>query len=100
MKTLLTMRMSIAVDGDDFHVSDDTQTHGSSWSEVYRGMVMLRDELNRQLAEGKFCPYHPKYGNQGADFTPNSPGELPGEAVAGRQPGDHEREQGSERKIQ
>ncbi len=42
---------------------------------------------------------------RGIGLTPKTyplifPGELPGEAVAGRQPGDNEREQGSERQIQ
>lgn len=62
MKTLITMTLSASVDGDDFIVSDDTQTHGNTWAEVYRGMVMLRDELDRQLADGRLCPFHPKYG--------------------------------------
>lgn len=72
MRRLLTMTMGVAVDGEDFHVFDDTQTHESSWADVYKGMVMLRDELNRQLAEGRKCPYNPKYGNQGADFEGGS----------------------------
>lgn len=54
------MTISVAVDGDDFHVSDSTQTHGNSWADVYRGMTMLRDELNRQIGDAKLCPYNPK----------------------------------------
>lgn len=59
MKTLVTMKMSVKVDGHDFHVCDETETHGNDWSDVYRGMVMLRDELNRQIAERKLCPFNP-----------------------------------------
>lgn len=59
MKTLVTMTLSVAVDGDDFHVSDSTQTHGNSWGEVYRGMMMIRDEVQRQIASGKQCPFNP-----------------------------------------
>ena len=60
MKTLVTMTMSVEVDGDDYHVHDSTQTHGNSWADVYRGMVMLRDELNRQLDSRRDCPFNPK----------------------------------------
>lgn len=60
MKTLVTMTLSVAVDGEDFHVSDSTQTHGNSWAEVYKGMTMLRDELQRQIDSAKLCPFNPK----------------------------------------
>lgn len=59
MKTIVTMKLWVEVDGDDYHVHDDTQTHGNGWGEVYRGMIMLRDELNRQISEAKSCPFNP-----------------------------------------
>lgn len=60
MKTLVTMTLSVSVEGDNFYVSDSTQTHGNSWAEVYRGMIMLRDELQRQIDSAKLCPFNPK----------------------------------------
>lgn len=59
MRTLVTMTMYVEVDGDDYHVHDDTQTHGNDWADVYKGIVMLRDELNRQLTDKKLCPFNP-----------------------------------------
>lgn len=59
MKTLITINMHVTQDGDDYHVHDDTQTHGNTWAEVYKGMIMLRDELNRQIADRKLCPFNP-----------------------------------------
>lgn len=47
MKTLLTVTFAVEVEGDDYHIHEDTQTHGNTWGEVYRGMLMIRDELNR-----------------------------------------------------
>jgi hypothetical protein len=60
MKTLVTMTISVSVDGNDYHVSDSTQTHGNEWGEVYRGMAMIRDEVTRQIASAKLCPFNPK----------------------------------------
>lgn len=60
MKTLVTMTLSVEVDGDDLHVHDSTQTHGNSWADVYRGTVMLREELDRQIASRRDCPFNPK----------------------------------------
>lgn len=73
MKTLITMTMSVAVDGDDFHVSDSTQTHGNAWADVYRGMVMLREELDRQIESRRLCPFNPKRVRQeGEPIFPTS----------------------------
>jgi len=59
MKTLITMTLSVAVDGDDYHVSDSTQTHGNTFAEVYRGMTMIRDEVQRQIDDRRMCPFNP-----------------------------------------
>jgi hypothetical protein len=69
MKKLVTITLSVEVDGEDFHVHDDTQTHGNAWADVYRGMLILRDELQRQIDERAGCPYHPK--NIKANGEPN-----------------------------
>jgi hypothetical protein len=59
MRTLVTMTLSVAVDGDDYHVSDSTQTHGNSWADVYRGLTMIRDEVQRQIDSRRDCPFNP-----------------------------------------
>lgn len=60
MKRLVTLTMSIDIDGDDYHIRDSLQTHGNSFAEVYRGMCMIRDEVQRQINERKKCPFNPK----------------------------------------
>lgn len=62
---LVTITMSVDADGN---IYDDTQTHGNTFAQVYRGFIAIQEEIARQVAERKFCPYNPKYGNQGADF--------------------------------
>jgi hypothetical protein len=57
---LITMELCAEQDGEHFSVHDSTQTHGNSWADVYRGMVMLRDELNRQIEERRLCPFNPR----------------------------------------
>lgn len=59
MKTLVSINMSVETDGKDFNYHDDTQTHGNSWADVQKGMILLRDELTRQIESGKLCPFHP-----------------------------------------
>jgi hypothetical protein len=56
---LLTITISIDRDGN---VYDDTQTHGNSFADVYRGFVAVRGEIDRQIAERRKCPFNPKYG--------------------------------------
>lgn len=56
---LVTITISIDRDGSVF---DDTQTHGNSFAEVYRGMVAIRAEIDRQIAERRACPFNPKFG--------------------------------------
>lgn len=60
MKTLITMTMSVDEDGNSFHIRDSTQTHGNNWNDVLRGMIMLRDELDRQIKSGGKCPFNPQ----------------------------------------
>lgn len=66
MKKLVTMTITASVDGDDNHLQDSTETHGNTWPEVYKGMLMIRDEIDRQIKSAKLCPYNPKtLRNQG-----------------------------------
>lgn len=71
MKKLVTMTITAAVDGDNFHMIDSTETHGNSWADVYRGMIMIKEEVERQIADGKKCPFNPKNVrlNGEPDFT-------------------------------
>lgn len=55
-KFLVTWTVSIDRDGN---VYDDTQVHGNSFADVYRGFVAIRDEANRQIAERRACPFNP-----------------------------------------
>lgn len=62
---LVTLQISIDREGN---VYEDTQTHGNSWAEVYRGFVAVRAEIDRQMAAQRTCPYHPKYGSSDPVF--------------------------------
>lgn len=55
---LITMEISIDRDGN---VYQDTQTHGNSWADVYRGTWAIKRELDRLVDEQRQCPFHPKH---------------------------------------
>lgn len=55
---IVTYTISIDKDGN---VYNDTQTHGSSFAEVYRAFIAIKAEVDRQIAERRNCPYNPKY---------------------------------------
>ena len=60
MKTLISMNLRVETNGVDWHVHDDTHIpEDITWAEAYKGMVALRDELNRQIADRKMCPFNP-----------------------------------------
>ena len=56
---LVTITLSIDRNGD---VYDDTQTHGNSFADVYRGFIAIKAEVDRQIGERRNCPFNPKYG--------------------------------------
>ena len=56
---LVTFTISISRNGD---VTNDTQTHGNTFAEVYRGFQLIKTEVERQIAERRNCPFNPKYG--------------------------------------
>ena len=56
---LITMTIAIGRNGD---VYQDTQTHGNSWGEVYRGTHGIKEEIHRLIADQRSCPLHPKKG--------------------------------------
>lgn len=63
---LVTYTISIDRNGDVFN---DTQTHGNTFGEVYRGFVGIKAEVDRQIEERRACPFNPKHGDDGASFA-------------------------------
>jgi hypothetical protein len=55
---IVTYTISIDKDGN---VYNDTQTHGSSFADVYRAFIAIKAEVDRQLDERRNCPCNPKY---------------------------------------
>lgn len=53
---LITLTISIDRDGNVRH---DTQTHGNTFAEAYRGFVGIKGEIDRQINERRNCPYNP-----------------------------------------
>lgn len=60
MRKLLTVTFTIAEEDGHVHIHEDTQTHGNAWGEVYRGFKAIQGEVNRQVAEQRQCPFHPR----------------------------------------
>lgn len=58
---LVTFTVRIDRNGD---VTNDTQTHGNSFAEVYRGFHAIRDEVDRQINERRNCPFNPRHGEE------------------------------------
>lgn len=56
---VVTFTVSIARNGD---VTNDTQTYGSTFAEVYRAFHAIKAEIERQIAERRACPYNPAHG--------------------------------------
>lgn len=53
---VLTITFIVGRDGDIFN---DTQTHGNTFAQVYRAMHVVKDEIARQIAQRRECPYNP-----------------------------------------
>lgn len=45
--------------GRDGSVHNDVDTLGNSFADVYRGIVAIRDEVLRQIADRRECPHNP-----------------------------------------
>jgi hypothetical protein len=56
----LTIEFAIDWDGAGWHVRNSTQTHGLPWGDSYKAILMVRDDLQRQIDERFNCPFHPK----------------------------------------
>lgn len=57
-KMVITYTIGIDADGN---VHNDTQTHGSTFAEVYRAFQAIKAEVDRQISERRNCPFNPKY---------------------------------------
>lgn len=62
---LVEWNVKILRNGD---VINDTLTYDNSFADVYRGLVAVKNEIERQIRERGNCPYNPKYGNNGTDL--------------------------------
>lgn len=62
---LVEYLIKIGRNGD---VTNDVVTHGNSFAEVYRGFLLIREEVERQIRERRACPFNPKYGAGEAVF--------------------------------
>ena len=58
-KMVVTYTISIDVDGN---IYNDVQPHNSSYAEVYKAFRSIKEEVDRQIAQRRECPYNPKYG--------------------------------------
>lgn len=63
---IVTYTITIARNGD---ITNDTQTHGNSFSEVYKAFIAIQSEVTRQIDERRRCPFNPKYGRGEAAFN-------------------------------
>lgn len=61
---LVTITVGIARNGD---VHQDTLTHGNEFAEVYRGMHLVRAEIDRLIVERRSCPYNPSAAKRVAE---------------------------------
>lgn len=64
MPRLLTWTITVHENGPESHeFENDLQCgDGCSFADVYRGFMLVRDELERQIRERRTCPANPKYG--------------------------------------
>lgn len=58
MNPVVTYTISIDREGN---VTNDTQTHGSTFAEVYKAFQSIKAEVDRQIAERRNCPFNPAY---------------------------------------
>lgn len=57
---LVTITISVDREGNIF---EDTQCHGNSWADVYRGKLLVKARLEELVARRRECPFNPKYGS-------------------------------------
>lgn len=49
---------TIKIDRDG-NIHNDVATNGSTFAEVYRAFHAIKDEVERQIAERRVCPFNP-----------------------------------------
>jgi hypothetical protein len=67
---LVEFHITVMRNGD---VVNDTVCGGSSFADVYRGMHLIRDEVDRIIRDRRLCPFNPKTGDDGASLGPDTP---------------------------
>ena len=55
---IVTYTISIDERGN---IYNDVNTHGNSFATVYWGFCAIKEEVDRQIAERRVCPFNPKY---------------------------------------
>lgn len=46
------------------NITNDTQTHGNTFAQVYRAFHSIRDEVQRQIDQRRACPFNPLHGTE------------------------------------
>ena len=68
LRPIFEFHCTILSDGS---VVNDNVCHGSTFAEAYTALMAVRDEIDRQIADRRRCPFNPKYGNDGATLGPD-----------------------------
>lgn len=55
---IVTYTISIDESGN---IYNDVQPYNSSFAQVYTAFCTIKEEVDRQIAERRVCPFNPKY---------------------------------------
>jgi hypothetical protein len=58
-RRVVTFTVGVDLEGN---IWNDTQTHGSTFAEVYSAFHKIKAEVQRQIDERRNCPFNPKNG--------------------------------------
>lgn len=54
----IVVEYTIKIDREG-NITNDVQTFGNSFADVYAAFYVIKEEVNRQLAARRECPYNP-----------------------------------------
>lgn len=57
----LVVTYTISID-EGGNIYNDVQPFDSSFAEVYKAFLAIKEEVDRQIRERRVCPFNPKYG--------------------------------------